>query len=203
MPTLDQKWLLVFDNVEHWGLISNYWPKTAREHSAIIVTSQNQEFRPQTTFECLLPDLSVDEGSELLMSYAYNHLDRPDDQGASEAASRKIAEMFGGLPLAIAHIGGYVGDAHCTPVQFIEILEQRYRSLWECDLTVSNPSVAKLKLIADVALQELPAEAKTLLYAMAFLNTDTIHAAMFTGSVTDVAARVSGANPPYACSQGE
>ncbi|KAK4443225.1 P-loop containing nucleoside triphosphate hydrolase protein [Podospora aff. communis PSN243] len=191
--TTKHKWLLVFDNVEDWASISKYWPKSAEATSAIIVTAQNQEFRRQCSHSYLLPDLSVENGSDLLMSYVHNNEPASWDEEVSEtAASKRIVEMFGGLPLALAHIGGYISDAHCTLPQFIDFIEKRYPSLWECDLIVpgtQSTNKPKLSAIWDFALQELPIKAKTVLYTMAFLNSDTIHSEMFTGVGAEVYSR--------------
>ncbi|PVH72724.1 hypothetical protein DL98DRAFT_659889 [Cadophora sp. DSE1049] len=88
--------------------------------------------------------------------------------------------MFGGLPLAIAHIGGHVSDALCSLSDFLELAEQRYCSLWECDLTVSkSSSVKRLEVVWDFALEELPSNAKSLAYTMAFMNPDSMPTVMF------------------------
>jgi hypothetical protein len=166
----DKKWLLVFDNVENWHDISPFWPSTARNRSAIIVTSQKMELSSWTTTELPLKSLKLDSGSQLLL----RHLQR--DHTASDEEKEHamdIVDMFGCLPLAIAHIGGYISESKCTLKEFKEMATQRYSFLWEGDAPATLYQYDKrLDLVWDFALEELPPDAKTLIYTMAFMNPD-------------------------------
>lgn len=172
-----QTWLLVLDNVEDWPSILHYWPTSANAQSAILVTAQKQEFRRLTSDSTLLGDLEIADGSQMLLA----HVRQDDPLYEREVkASRKITEMFGGLPLAIAHIAGYVSDAPCSLNDFLEITEQRYPYIWDCDLTVSTAqSKKRLNVVWDFALDELPPPAKNLIYTMAFMNPDSMPEAIF------------------------
>jgi NB-ARC domain len=172
-----QNWLLVLDNVEDWPSILHYWPTSAKAQSAILVTAQKQEFRHLTSNSFLLEDLSIDDGAQLLLAHV--NRDSPLYDGELKAA-KKITEMFGGLPLAIAHIAGYVSDSPCSLSDFLEITEQRYAYIWDSDVTVSKAqSKKRLNVVWDVALDELPPDARKLIYTMAFMNPDLMPDAIF------------------------
>ncbi|TAQ89092.1 hypothetical protein B7494_g2563 [Chlorociboria aeruginascens] len=172
-----QTWLLVLDNVEDWPSILHYWPTSAKAQSAILVTAQKQEFRHLTSNSFLLEDLSIDDGSQLLLAHVNQGSPFYDDE---LKAAKKITEMFGGLPLAIAHIAGYVSDSPCSLSDFLEITELRYAYIWDSDVTVSKAqSKKRLNVVWDVALDELPLDARKLIYTMAFMNPDLMPDAIF------------------------
>jgi hypothetical protein len=83
--------------------------------------------------------------------------------------------MVGGLPLAITHIGGYMGESECSLLEFREISEERNPSIWfgEAPATLFQYN-KRLEAVWDFALDELPADAKTIINIMAFLNPDFI-----------------------------
>ncbi|GES59836.1 pfs-domain-containing protein [Aspergillus terreus] len=175
--TTAHKWLLVFDNVEEWESISQYWPTSAVANSAILVTSQKQQFKRWTGFNRQLEDLSMAEATEILLAEVGTR-GYPHEREAE--AAQKIVETFGGLPLAIAHIAGYVSDAQCSLHSFVELTKQRYATIWDCNVPVStNKNNKRLSALWDFALDELPPDARRLLYTMSFLSPDAIPESMF------------------------
>ncbi|KAJ5679786.1 hypothetical protein N7462_008030 [Penicillium macrosclerotiorum] len=173
----EHKWLLVFDNVEEWESLSQYWPTSAVANSAILVTAQKQQFKRWTGFNRQLDDLSMAESTEILLA-EIDARGYPHEREAE--AAQKIVETFGGLPLAIAHIAGYVSDAQCSLHSFVELTQQRYATIWDYNVPVStNKNNKRLNALWDFALDELPPDARKLLYTMSFLSPDAIPESMF------------------------
>jgi len=189
----EKKWLLVFDNVESWQDISPFWPNTCRNKSAIIVTSQKMELSSWTTTELPLKSLKLDTGSQLLLRYLQR--DHTADDKEKEYAMA-IVDMFGCLPLAIAHIGGYISESKCTLKDFKEMAKQRYSFIWEGDAPATLYQYDKrLDLVWDFALEELPPDAKTLIYTMAFMHPDYMSEDML---ISQFEVEVSGPCPQTA-----
>ena len=128
------------------------------------------ELSSWTTTEVALKSLKLEAGSQLLLRYLQR--DHTADDKEKEHAA-EIVDMFGCLPLAIAHIGGYISESRCTLKEFKEMATQRYSFIWEGDAPATLYQYDKrLDLVWDFALEELPPDAKSLIYMMAFMNPD-------------------------------
>lgn len=88
-------------------------------------------------------------------------------------AARDITHFVGGLPLAITHLAGYVSESKRTIADVRDILADRSPFVWKGKF----PSVQhekRLEIVWDLALDELPVGAKSLIESLAFLNPDGI-----------------------------
>lgn len=166
------RWLLVFDNVDSWDTIAPFWPSSCEAASSIAVTSQKAEFGYMTTHAIELPSLSLDDSVQLLLDLAaVNHPPSEEERAAAAA----IADDFGGLPLAIVHIGGYVSQSRRSLCEFRDVITQRYPWIWEAARPASlHQYHNRLEAVWDIALGDLPPTALELIYIMAFLNPDSV-----------------------------
>ena len=84
--------------------------------------------------------------------------------------------MVGRLPIAIAHMAGYMFSSKTTPEELQQRLETKeVYNIWLKEKTWTTPHYEQtLESVWTIALQELPAPAKELLYVMSMLNPDII-----------------------------
>lgn len=96
---------------------------------------------------------------------------RPQDE---QMAAEEISTFVGGLPLAIATIGGYISQSKRSMRDFLGMLK-RSSSAWTASAkNPANQYNKPLDSVFDLALSELSANARKLLDILAFLNPDSI-----------------------------
>ena len=172
---------MVFDNVEDIDDVAVYLPHSVRSESGVLITTQKADFFPITeNFTTIqIKDLSREQGADLL--YACMGRKAVDDNEFEYA--RKISDLLGGLPLALSTIGGYMRQTGDPVVEFFDHLRTSCNA-WE----VSAIGPAKqyertLATVFQIALKELPDDARSLLNILAFLNPDRIPTELFTDQV--------------------
>ena len=114
-----QDWLLVFDDVEDFKLLADYWPKC--DHGSIIVTSRN----PMSKYFCgdrgvELHGMTDDDAVQLLHSYLPSYL-RGEDKDLLRAFS---CRTLGALPLAIKLAAFYILEHQCSLKKYIGLMDQ-------------------------------------------------------------------------------
>ena len=114
-----QDWLLVFDDVEDFKLLADYWPKC--DHGSVIVTSRN----PMSKHFCgdrgvELHRMTDDDAVQLLLSYLPSYL-RGDDKKLLRSFS---CRTLGALPLAIKLAAFYILEHQCPLKTYIDLMEQ-------------------------------------------------------------------------------
>ncbi len=170
---VDTKWLLIFDNAESWSSIQPYWPTYS--HGAVLITTQHPDLAQVTSLELHLKPLSTEMGTELLFKHLRRVTSVPMDERTSAAS---IVEELGGLPLAVAHIAGYIDQSQSSLNGFlVEFYERRHGSeIWNGEPSASTAHYmpGKLGTVWDIAINALRPAAKKLLEVLAFLNPDSI-----------------------------
>jgi hypothetical protein len=173
---LDEKWLLVYDNAEEWDTIKAYLPGNCS--GSILITSQHQDFVAVTGGN-ETPLFSLDEyhGAQLLLK-----LLRKCSQEESEEA-RRISTDWGGLPLAIAHIGGYINKTGFTLAEFSKLCDsggQLAHILSVNSLTSTHYYHSTLEKTWLLALSELSDDSRKCINILAMLNADGISEQLLT-----------------------
>ena len=84
--------------------------------------------------------------------------------------------MVGGLPIAIAHMAGYMFTSKTHSEELQQMLETReVYNIWRKAKMWTNPLYEKtLETVWNIALQELSASATELLYVISMLNPEAI-----------------------------
>jgi hypothetical protein len=178
LESTEKKWLLVFDNVDTWEEIEKYIPANmATTNGAILVTTRGPEVGPTPTplnfFRVNLKEMGMEESRALLiqsMNPGMKHEKirlHPEYKIAGDIAS------VAGLPLALAHIAGYVKVSGCTLAEFLELWNE-----WRTNTLSARPadpsSNATLETIWSIGLSELGTDALKLLKITAFFDSDGI-----------------------------
>ncbi|OKL62070.1 hypothetical protein UA08_02958 [Talaromyces atroroseus] len=148
-------WLLVFDNVEDTDMLDDYLPVYAS--GSILITSRDP----------------------LVKSNIYSHRDGltmpPFDAEQNNATA--VAEILGGLPLAIVQMAGVITRQNLTFSEFLSRFQDQstHASLFSLKLGPSKARAGYEHTIASVwALEQLGEGSQVLLQAMSLLDPDSI-----------------------------
>ncbi|CAI7622461.1 unnamed protein product [Penicillium glandicola] len=174
-------WLLIFDNVVSFQSIRPYWPTFM--HGSVIVTTQNQNLKHSSTFSIHLTPLSDNEGGKLLLQYLKSE-DGERTSFFNEVDNASIiSKELEGLPIAIAHVAGYIGQTGRSLSYFLEKFRERRSAslIWAMDSRDSTTLHYERTLDAvwDLALSTLGPEARSTLDILAMLNPDCVPEEMF------------------------
>ncbi|KAK0651087.1 P-loop containing nucleoside triphosphate hydrolase protein [Cercophora newfieldiana] len=108
-----KRWLLVFDNVEQIDDVLRFIPAShAATHGAIIITAQAPDIQPVASIFQRIELTSPDVADSVRIRFNCLEREARDPEEASEAV--EIASIVGGLPLAMATIGGCMCVANTT-----------------------------------------------------------------------------------------
>jgi tetratricopeptide (TPR) repeat protein len=178
-----ERWLLVLDNVEDYGVVRDLARKASSNGHHVIITTQTQALGAIGR-QKLLP-MEREQGAALLLRRA-NRLaaDAPlSNAEAGEAAlAQEISLKVGGLPLALDQAGAYLEETGCGLQDYLTLLRQRFSELAERrgGLDSDHLSVAATFLTSFEKLARQSPAAAELLKAAAFLPPDAIPEEIFT-----------------------
>jgi tetratricopeptide (TPR) repeat protein/transcriptional regulator with XRE-family HTH domain len=110
-------WLLICDNVEDLSLVKPFLP--TNDQGALLFTSRLQSFG-NLAQPLELPPLTTQEGVSFLLARTHSPTDDPQEQ----EAALTIAEMMGGLPLALEQAGAYIQATHCRLADYLRLFQQ-------------------------------------------------------------------------------
>jgi hypothetical protein len=100
-------WLFVFDNVNNPDLIRDYLPPMGGEGpsaGSVLITSRDSLVKTphyQVTHGIDLAPLSQEDAANLLLKLTWR-----EDNGQDQQLSSSVAEILGGLPLALTQALG-------------------------------------------------------------------------------------------------
>ena len=168
----DKQWLLVFDNVEDIRDLETYLPTETKSRGSVIVTTQRPRSRQITKefYNIELQSFDEELGARLLFKY----LERGPADEAEELLARETSRIIGGLPLAIATIGGYINESESSVEEFLHIMKRSFNAWEDTQDTQTKHYEKTLGTVFDIALKELPPGARNLIDILAFLNPDYI-----------------------------
>lgn len=172
LKLVGKQWLLVFDNVEDIRDLETYLPTETKSRGSVIVTTQRPRSQRITKDFYNIELLSFDEdlGAQSLFKYLERE---PADENESNLA-RETSAIVGGLPLAIATIGGYIKESESSIEEFLQIMKQSSNAWEDTQPTKLRHYERTLGTVFDIALAELPSAARSLINILAFLNPDAI-----------------------------
>jgi tetratricopeptide (TPR) repeat protein len=192
-----ERWLLVLDNVEDYGIVRDLTRKAdAAKGHHIIITTQTQGLG-SVGKQRLFP-MERDQGALLLLRRAQRLTrDNPlSSVGSQEAAfAREIAEEVGGLPLALDQAGAFIEETACGLADYLKLLRERSQALLDRrgGLDSDHLSVGKTFLTSLEKLQKMNPAAAELLQAAAFLPPDAIPEEIFIEGAAEFGPELSSA----------
>lgn len=194
LTATDKRWLLVFDNAMRWKDISRYLPDSlALTRGSVLVTTQHEAHMPRATntTRIRIDPLTSLQGSDMLLRY----LGRDVRTDPEALLAREISAFVGGLPVAIAHVAGYVGFSDITLEELIETFrEWRKRTGAATDEADDLPATFReasfsydgtLAMVWEVTLRELTQDARDVLNILAYLNCGSVPRVMLWGMHED------------------
>ncbi|MCJ1467362.1 hypothetical protein MMC07_005986 [Pseudocyphellaria aurata] len=185
----ETRWLIVFDNVNIWSDILEYLPTDPhRTHGSILITARKSNLNFLASLKCQsieLGALNLEEGRQLLLLSMQPNLDprhlrsHPEYKLAGEIAT--LAER---LPLALAHIAGYLQVSKCTLTDFVQLWNERRRhtkALAQPSIYPVRSTDRALETVWNIGLREVTIDARELLNILAFLDSETIQRNLLVG----------------------
>jgi tetratricopeptide (TPR) repeat protein len=168
----NQRWLLIFDNVDTSELLKPFLPAPHRGH--VLLTSRSRALGAWAAVPALMmPTLSTDESVNFLLSRAGRETAEPEQRRAAV----KLAESLGLCPLALEQAGAYL-SVH--GVSFQSYLES-YRK--HCRESLVDP-LAAICSMSLREVEEMSPAAVDLLRASAFFSPDDIPLELITRGAT-------------------
>lgn len=181
-PAVEEaKWLLIFDNADDAYVLTDYWP--IQGSGSVLITSRDPLMKSlfSTAPSGLdLEPMSDRDGGALLRNLAQDE----DKEGLSE----KIANMLGGLPLAIVQMTGIIRRQALRLSEFMESYNDHseHSTLYQLKSPL-GPQAYPHTISTVWALESLTPGAKHFLYVLAFLDPDCIQEYILTDVNADFA----------------
>jgi tetratricopeptide (TPR) repeat protein len=160
-------WLLVYDNAPSPRAIGEWIPRTAAGH--VVITSRHPSWGGIARRTMLRP-LPREAAAELLA--------RRSGQSTT-AATHKLTERLGGLPLALEQAGAYMETRGVSIDEYLRLFEKHEETLLEYAGDTEVRSVATTWELAFRQLHEDSPAGAALLTVAAFLAPDDIPRSLF------------------------
>ncbi|KAK0638516.1 hypothetical protein B0T16DRAFT_226563 [Cercophora newfieldiana] len=174
LETTGDSWIIVFDNVEDWtSLESTYLPKQCSGRSAVMFTSQLTALAPEADHVFQVESLSALEGAQLVERHVHGSL--PPTPQEHDAALH-ISRRFGGFPLFLAHIGGFIRESASSIERHNRAFDVRHSFSWRGQTHATIQYSRPIETVWDFALSEsqLCPYARNLVMVMSFLHSEGI-----------------------------
>lgn len=163
----DVRWLLIFDNADEPDLLYEFWPSSGP--GCMLVTSRNPLIRQPSVAGLSgidLPTMQKDDAGRFLQKVS-----RRETEAESLQKCSSIAEMLGGLPLAIMQMGNIIRTKVLSLSEFVEYYEHDTRKFQESPVA----GLSARQTIASVwSIESLPPGAVALLRVLSMLDADAI-----------------------------
>lgn len=170
------RWLLILDNLEDFGLIERLVPP---QGGHVLLTVLSQIPRSDVQVVHLLP-MQDDQGPLfLLRRTTVIGLQATLDEASEDdiALARSITEKLDGLPLALDQAGAYIVETSHDLARYLALYEREKATLLgrrgRSGGTHPDSVIITLALTFEKVAQQCP-DAQDLLYLFAFLHPDSI-----------------------------
>jgi tetratricopeptide (TPR) repeat protein len=169
----NEEWLFLLDNVEHREDIKAFFDfdETLKGKRHILISSRNKdEF---SNIQTITIDIfEIEESREFLKSHTNK---TPDDY------ADKIANLLGGLPLALEQAAAYIKEENESYKGYYELLEKDTISVLEKKHLSHTESIGATW---NISMQRIKSKAtKELLNLCAFFAPDNIHCQWFIDAI--------------------
>ncbi|HEY1353654.1 MAG TPA: toll/interleukin-1 receptor domain-containing protein [Ktedonobacteraceae bacterium] len=171
------QWLLILDNADDLALVERFFPRSPRGHVLVTTRVMATGNVAQAT---VLGPLEPEDGALCILRRA-GTMQWHEQLGATSALHRdaaiRIAELMGGLPLALEQAGAYIEDTAGSASRYLELYEQyRARMIQEQYGALANyplPVAAAWEISKKAVEQERLPAAEFLQYC-ALLDPESI-----------------------------
>lgn len=168
MSVAESTYLLIFDNADDLTALKTAWPSTIRG-SALITTRDFTVATSLVTKHVVVDALGDEDGSKMLLKALDLDHTSPDDEQHAFA----ISKTFGGLPLAITQIGGFIRHRKLSLKDFLP-LYKRYPAKIGAWKAPGSDYEYTLSTVWNVSFDKLSETSARLLKLLAFFDPDSI-----------------------------
>ena len=163
-------WLVVFDNAPDRASVERFVPPAGP--GRVLITTQNQHWPPGQALD--VPVLDPEVAADFLV----NRTGDPD-----RAAARELADVLGGLPLALEQAAAYMQATGTTLARYLPLFRDRQADLLARGEAAGHPAdvAATLGLALSRLADEAPAAAG-LVRLLAFLAPEPVPLALLLAS---------------------
>jgi hypothetical protein len=167
----EASWLVVFDNVDDPALLDDFWPGSSS--GSILITSRLPltELQFYSTMPgTVLPPFDLQETAGFLLKITARENDEEDRQAVSG-----VADILGGIPLAVAQMAGSIVRREITFAEFLQEYKdpRTHAELFRQPVSHKGTQDYKHTMLSVWGLEKLKYSAY-LLDILAFLDPDGI-----------------------------
>jgi hypothetical protein len=173
--TAEASWLIIFDNADKMGLVSEFWPATGS--GAVLITTRD----PAGKDFCLgcgiiLRPLAFPEAVDLFMTL----LNRDSEtRYERDASTDSLLERFNGLPLALVQVASLIRRRSMTVSEFFQVYEHGVQETGLAEHQASQyDGHYHHSLFTVWAFESLDASSQSLLNVMSLLDPFNIQEAI-------------------------
>ncbi|KAJ9144548.1 Tetratricopeptide repeat-containing [Pleurostoma richardsiae] len=160
--------LVIFDNADDLVALKTAWPRAF--NGSVLLTTRDFTVATSLTAQYLqIEALGNDEGSKMLLKAV--DLEDASEEDAKHAVV--ISETFGGLPLALTQIGGFITQRKLSVQDFLPLYE-RYSAKIDARKTPGSDYEYTLSTVWDISFEKLPKDSAHLLSLLSFFDPDSI-----------------------------
>ncbi|TPX13841.1 uncharacterized protein E0L32_005785 [Thyridium curvatum] len=178
-------WLLVFDNVNDPDLISDYLPPAGSNGSVLLTSRDSLAKTPFYHVEngVDLSPMKEEDASALLLKLTWREGDPQE-----EKLSFSVAEVLGGMPLALTQMAGVMVRQNLSFADFLKRYEEEeaHNLLFELSLEPSHKRANYGYNLASVWSLEGLEHSAGLLDVMAYLDPDDIPEGYLEGAAGQI-----------------
>ncbi|GAA0982008.1 hypothetical protein GCM10009555_051170 [Acrocarpospora macrocephala] len=158
-----QHWLLIFDNANNAGMISDYIPR-GRGH--VIITSRDSHWRKTLGVAGIeVGEFSPAETLEFLVK-------RVPSFSQNAAVATELANELGHLPLAAEHAAAYMIETGTSPTEYLSRLRENAHELLASEVDIPYPLAVAATW--GVSRQAISAEADDLFQLLSFFAPEPV-----------------------------
>ena len=161
-------YLIIFDNLDDAGILSQIWP--ASNKGSIIITSRSPAVAARRAKKTMRLK-SFEQSEAVGILYELTGL-QPVNETDLEAA-KEICQLIGGFPLALVHMSSFIQDRGYSYEEFLDLYKKHAQRIFikeqaqvDYDHTLST--------VWDLSLQSLSLNARVLLHLLSFFDPDSI-----------------------------
>lgn len=186
----NERWLLVFDNMDIGPDIQEYLPTRLHDTcGSILITSRSSDCIESGVMpHCQPLELkawTLEESRSFLLNSMQGYSQTKDlTQHPEYNIAGVISKEAEGLPLALSHIAGYVQVSECTLTDFVQLWNERRRHTKSSSSTPESSMLSTdktLEAVWNIGLREVTIDARELLNILAFLDSDNIQRKLLVG----------------------
>ncbi|KAL9049311.1 MAG: hypothetical protein Q9162_007284 [Coniocarpon cinnabarinum] len=169
------EWLLVLDNAAAANVLTHLLPET--EHGSVLFTTRDFNLaRDLASHSINVKPFDIDNAAIMLL----RAVGLPSEtESANFQAAVNIAEALGGLPLAVAQMGGFIAQRKLPLSDFLPLYK---RNAGKIDARKINTIDYEqtLSTVWQISFDKLEGDSKSLLKLLAFFDPDGVKALLLS-----------------------